>query len=62
MEANDGPFNEKVKLRVTSATAGDAESIPARLFGRTTSPRIEKIETTAPPAKKRITYSTSSSF
>src|SRR5262252_3391741 len=40
-----------VNTRVASATEGAAPKIPAKLFGRTMSPRTAKNETTAPPIR-----------
>src|SRR5262252_1295737 len=40
-----------VNTKVASATDGAAPKIPAKLFGRTMSPRAAKKETTAPPIR-----------
>jgi undecaprenyl-diphosphatase len=56
--AYDESLPTNTKVRVTSATAGDADRRPARLFGRIMSANIAKRDTTTPPAKKRVKYST----
>src|SRR5579883_3316365 len=56
--ANSRPFALIVSTRVASATDGAAPKIPAKLFGRSTSPERANNVTNTPPTMNLITSST----
>src|SRR5437763_11891773 len=56
----DVPSVLTVRTKVARATEGAAPKIPAKLLGLNRSPRTAKVETTAPPIKKRKNNSSNS--
>jgi hypothetical protein len=55
--AKEAPFCETVRRSVAKAIEGAAAKRPAKVFGRSKSPRVANAETATPPATKRRRYS-----